>query len=234
MQADVEFQGFQMTLSLVKTAARAAPVVTAAEHPVPPVFLDRWSPRAFTGEPIPDTSLQCVFEAARWARPVCGLEPWRFVYAKRDTAAWPKFLGFLSPTDRSWAENASALIVVLSKSPPSRRRRPGDPAYNPSFEAGAAWASSRLPGLPHRMVDLRHRTLRQRGGAPRTERARRPFDRSGRCDRQTQPRIRVRALRGAASGEPRTGAGVRVGVPGLSLGLLAGGARPSAALGKAR
>lgn len=141
MQADVEFQGFQMTLSLVKTAARAAPVVTAAEHPVPPVFLDRWSPRAFTGEPIPDTSLQCVFEAARWARPVCGLEPWRFVYAKRDTAAWPKFLGFLSPTDRSWAENASALIVVLSKSPPSRRRRPGDPAYNPSFEAGAAWAS---------------------------------------------------------------------------------------------
>ena len=83
-----------------------------------------------------------MFGAARWARPACGLEPWRFVYAKRDTPAWPKFLGFLSPTDRSWAENAAALIVILSKSPqPSPRRQPDASANNAWFEAGAAWAS---------------------------------------------------------------------------------------------
>ncbi len=131
-----------MTLSLHQPAARAAPIIAAAKHPVSPVFLARCSPQAFTGEPIPDASLECVFGAARSARPACGLEPWRFVYAKRDTPAWPKFLGFLSPTDRSWAENAAALIVILSKSPqPSRRPQPGASANKASFEAGAAWAS---------------------------------------------------------------------------------------------
>ncbi len=43
------------------------------EHDIHPLFIDRWSPRAFTGEPIDDTALLSFFEAARWAPSASGL-----------------------------------------------------------------------------------------------------------------------------------------------------------------
>jgi nitroreductase len=38
-----------------------------AEHPVDRIFLDRWSPRAFTGEAMPQATLFTILEAAKWA-----------------------------------------------------------------------------------------------------------------------------------------------------------------------
>ena len=38
-----------------------------ADHPIDPLFLERWSPRAFSGEAIPVAELMSIFEAARWA-----------------------------------------------------------------------------------------------------------------------------------------------------------------------
>ena len=61
-----------------------------ADHDIEPVFLHRWSPRAFTGESIPDAVLMRLFEAARWAaRSAFNLQPWRFVYAKRGESTRP-------------------------------------------------------------------------------------------------------------------------------------------------
>ena len=36
-----------------------------SEVPVDPMFIDRWSPRAFSTEPVPEESLRTLFEAAR-------------------------------------------------------------------------------------------------------------------------------------------------------------------------
>ena len=129
-----------MTFSTAKFASEVVPVIQAEAHPVSPALLARNAPRAFSGEAIPDGALHCIFEAARAAPSASGAKPWRFVYARRDTPAWPKFLSFLGAADRSWAENAAALIVVLSKSPFSSKRRSGARGRS-SFEAGAAWAS---------------------------------------------------------------------------------------------
>ena len=38
-----------------------------ADHPIDPIFLERWSPRAFTAEPISEPDLMTILEAARWA-----------------------------------------------------------------------------------------------------------------------------------------------------------------------
>jgi hypothetical protein len=38
-----------------------------AGHPIDSLFLDRWSPRAMSGEEIPEEELLTLFEAARWA-----------------------------------------------------------------------------------------------------------------------------------------------------------------------
>jgi nitroreductase len=113
-----------------------------AEHPVAPIFLERWSSRAFSGEPIPDETLFSLFEAARWAPSAYNSQPWRFVYAKRDTPAWPKLLSALVPYNQAWAAGAAALVFVVSK---ATFLAPGKSeatvSRSASFDAGAAWAS---------------------------------------------------------------------------------------------
>lgn len=106
-----------------------------ADHPIAEVFLDRWSPRAFTGERIPDELLASMFEAIRWAPSSNNSQPWRIVYAHRGAESFGKLLGLISERNQRWASNASVLLVMLSK-----RTLQGAPARNHSFDAGAAWA----------------------------------------------------------------------------------------------
>jgi nitroreductase len=113
-----------------------------ADHPVSALFLQRWSPRALTGEPIPDDVLFQLFEAARFAPSSYNSQPWRFVYVKRGAPAWPKLFAALSDRNQAWACNASALILVASKpnfTPPGQSEEIASRSH--SFDAGAAWAS---------------------------------------------------------------------------------------------
>ena len=55
------------------------------DHEIDPLFIERWSPRAFTGEAVPEAELFRMLEAARWSPSSYNSQPWRFVYALRDT-----------------------------------------------------------------------------------------------------------------------------------------------------
>ena len=57
-----------------------------ADHDVDPMFLERWSPRAFTGEPMPQALLMSLFEAARWAPSSANSQPWSYIVATKDDA----------------------------------------------------------------------------------------------------------------------------------------------------
>ena len=61
------------------------PTGRTADHAIAPIFLDRWSPRAFTGEAMPQDTLLSLFEAARWAPSAANGQPWYFVYGHRGT-----------------------------------------------------------------------------------------------------------------------------------------------------
>jgi nitroreductase len=112
-----------------------------ADHPIDPLFLERWSPRAFTAEPIPEPQLMALFEAARWAPSCFNSQPWRFIYARRDTPPWPCFLGLLNDYNQSWAENAAALVILVSKTTLLPRGADQEvPSHTHSLDAGAAWA----------------------------------------------------------------------------------------------
>lgn len=116
-----------------------------ADYPVDPLFLERWSPRAFDGQPLTDEQIGSLFEAARWAPSSYNSQPWHFFYAKRDTPNWEKFLGLLIPFNRSWAERAGLIIIATSNSlmlPPGKDKPV--PSHSHSFDAGAAWASLAL------------------------------------------------------------------------------------------
>jgi len=111
------------------------------DHPIDPLFLERWSPRAFDGSEVPDSDLMAMFEAARWAPSAFNSQPWRFLYAKRGDGDWERFLSLLIPWNQGWAHSASVLIYILSDSMPMTGKD-GAPqgSHSHSFDAGAAWA----------------------------------------------------------------------------------------------
>ena len=55
------------------------------EHGVQEIFLHRWSPRAMSGRDVDEATLLSLFEAARWAPSSNNNQPWRFIYARRNT-----------------------------------------------------------------------------------------------------------------------------------------------------
>ena len=129
-----------------------------ADHPIDPLFLERWSPRAMTGEPIAEADLLTMLEAARWAASSYNSQPWRFLYARRDTPHWNTFLSLLNPFNQSWAKDASALVILVSN---SLMRPPGAekdvPSHSHSMDAGAASANfalqaTRMGWFVHGMV----------------------------------------------------------------------------------
>ena len=119
------------------------PSTRTPENEVAPLFISRWSSRSFTGETIPDSVLFSSIEAARWAPSAANAQPWRFIYAKRDSADWSRFLGLVFENNAVWAKNASALVLLVS-----RTQRQGEkgliPHHSHSFDTGAAWENFAL------------------------------------------------------------------------------------------
>jgi nitroreductase len=117
----------------------------STDYPIDPLFLQRWSPRAFTGAAMPEYDLLTILDAARWAPSAFNSQPWRFIYARRDTEHWPRLLGLLTESNRLWAGNASALVIVVSKTTLLPRGADKEvPSWSHSFDAGAAWCSLAL------------------------------------------------------------------------------------------
>jgi nitroreductase len=114
-----------------------------ADHLIDNLFLDRWSPRAMTGEEISEEDLMVLFEAARWAPSSYNNQPWRILYAHRGSEHWPVFFDLLANANKVWAKNASALLLFISKTTFDHN---GKPSITHSFDTGAAWQNFALQG----------------------------------------------------------------------------------------
>ena len=104
-------------------------------------FLDRWSPRAMTGQSLQDTELLTLVEAARWAPSCFNAQPWRFAYVANSSPGWQELLATLVPGNQAWAQRAGALIAVISR---KEFEHNGASAPTHAFDAGAAWMSLAL------------------------------------------------------------------------------------------
>jgi nitroreductase len=111
------------------------------EFAVNPIFPTRHSPRAFNGKGIDNDQLMQLFEAARWAPSSYNSQPWRFIYGHRDTPAFAKLFELLVEFNQSWAKNAAALILIISK---KTFEHNGQVALTRSFDTGAAWENLAL------------------------------------------------------------------------------------------
>ena len=79
------------------------------------MILNRWSPRSMTSEQLSYDELMSLFEAARWAPSSVNAQPWRFIYAARNTGEWKALFNLLVDFNKNWAKNASVLSVVSKK-----------------------------------------------------------------------------------------------------------------------
>lgn len=113
------------------------------EYLIDPLFLNRWSPRAMSGEGISKEELFQLFEAGRWAPSSYNAQPWRFVYVLRDSRSWQSFFDLLVPFNQVWCRHAAALVLVLSRTTFEHNNQP---SVTHSFDTGAAWENIALQG----------------------------------------------------------------------------------------
>lgn len=112
-------------------------------YPINPLFLNRWSPRSMIGGEVSDEEMMSLFEAARWAPSSYNNQPWRFIYAKRNTSEWEALFNLMVDFNKQWAKNAAVLVVVISHNYFDYN---GKPSQTHSYDAGAAWMSLALEG----------------------------------------------------------------------------------------
>src|ERR687883_309563 len=135
-----------MTISIDKSIEQerkdiANTIVRQSKYTINPLILHRWSPRSMTGEELDDDTIMSLFEAARWAPSSYNNQPWRFIYAKRNTLHWDKLFNLLAEPNKVWAKNAAVLVVVIV-----RKNFEHNEKYSIThqFDAGAAWENLAL------------------------------------------------------------------------------------------
>jgi nitroreductase len=111
-----------------------------AECEVDSIFTDRWSPRAFLSDPLPEHQIKSLFEAARWAPSCFNEQPWLFVYATEPEQR-EKLVSALVSKNQRWAGKCPLLMFVLTR---RQFKEGGRENRHAPFDAGSAWFSLAL------------------------------------------------------------------------------------------
>ena len=112
------------------------PAVT--DSPVHELIQNRWSPRAFSQQPVQPEILRSLFEAARWAPSSNNEQPWAYLVATKDDAEnFAKMLGVLVEFNVSWAKHAPVLALSVAHMKTNRDGKPNRVALH---DVGSATA----------------------------------------------------------------------------------------------
>ena len=118
-------------------------------HEINSLIINRWSPRSFVPEEISDKELFSLFEAARWAPSSSNSQPWRFIYAKRNSKNWNDLFNLLVDFNKQWCANASVLVVIVSR---KNFEHNGQPSITHQFDTGSAWENLAIQAVSQGLV----------------------------------------------------------------------------------
>ncbi|GAB7522932.1 nitroreductase family protein [Paraburkholderia sp. 2C] len=110
--------------------------IAPTELPIHALLAGRWSPRAYSGDPVTREHLRSVLEAARWAPSSYNLQPWRFIVFDRtiDAIAYKEAFATLAPVNQGWNGPVPILIAVTTHTLTAK----GDVNRCAQYDAGAA------------------------------------------------------------------------------------------------
>lgn len=129
----------QQTFDAVTSLSEEVEASREAGHPVHPLFLNRWSSRAYDNRPVREEDLLTVLEAARWSPSARNQQPWRFVVAKTEEQL-QTFRELIFANNRVWADHAPVIIGLASR----KVWDDGTPSRYHAFDTGAAWQAISL------------------------------------------------------------------------------------------
>ena len=78
-------------------------------------------------------------------------QPWRFIYATRNTEEWNTLFNLLVDLNKIWAKNATVLIVIVSKKEFEYKGKVIASATH-QFDTGAAWENLALEATSRGLV----------------------------------------------------------------------------------
>lgn len=110
------------------------------------LFVQRWSPRAFTKTVVDDAVMERIIQAARWSPSCFNAQPWR-IYTSNQ-ATFSAYLDLLVEGNQTWAKDTAVLGFMVATRNFEHNGKANDWA---EFDCGAAWMSlslqARLEGL---------------------------------------------------------------------------------------
>lgn len=116
-------------MNLVKDSVMDKPAET--QRPLHDLLKRRWSPRAFSEQPVGPDVLLTLLDAARWAPSSSNEQPWRFVVATREEpAAYDRLLACLAEGNRKWAYRAPVLMMSIAHMDFEEDGRPSRHAFH--------------------------------------------------------------------------------------------------------
>nr|MBN2277314.1 nitroreductase family protein [candidate division Zixibacteria bacterium] len=107
---------------------------------IDPIFINRWSPRAFDPEPLDDNIIRSLFEAARWSPSCYNEQPWLFCYATSPDDL-RRYRSVLSEFNQIWTATAPVVGFILARRRFGKNNKSNHWA---EFDCGAAWMAMTL------------------------------------------------------------------------------------------
>ena len=89
------------------------PAVT--DYAIHELLKNRWSPRAFSRQPVEPEKLLSLFEAARWSPSGGNAQPWSFIVGLHGDSTHDKLVETLTGRNAAWAVNAPVLALSVAK-----------------------------------------------------------------------------------------------------------------------
>lgn len=98
------------------------------------MFIHRWSPRSFKKTALPPSTVEVLFDAARFAPSAYNEQPWRIFASTEET--FDGFLNLLISFNQEWAKNASIIGFMIAQTVFEKSGKPNPTAL---YDCGSAW-----------------------------------------------------------------------------------------------
>jgi nitroreductase len=129
------------------------------DYPILEVIKERWSARAFLEKPVAEQTLRACLEAARYAPSCYNEQPWRYMIPA-DEEELELLRTFLYRGNRTWADRAPLLLLILSKKTFEKNGK--DNRFH-AFDAGTSFGffslqATALGLIAHPMAGFKRKT----------------------------------------------------------------------------
>jgi len=108
------------------------------QFPVHELIRRRWSPRAFTDQPVSAADLRSLLEAARWSPSSNNEQPWFYLLAARDNREeFERMLSCLVESNQRWTKSAPLLMLSVARLDFEKNGKPNRHAFHDVGQAAA-------------------------------------------------------------------------------------------------